>query len=106
MTKEIILEDGNLAFIFVGIEPYDYLHKAINIFESNFKFIEKKHISGWHSTIFQYSIEDLVITIGDAYDTLSLTLISPYDDNAIEKVRAWVNHIDESLNYKATNRDL
>jgi len=100
MIKEIILEEGTHDFIFVGIEPYNYLDRVLNIFESNFSFTSKKHISGWHSTIIEYIVQDITITIGDAYDVLSITLINPITDNSIEKVKSWVQNIDESLKQK------
>ena len=97
MLKEIILEDGTHSFIFAGIEPYDYLNKIIDIFESNFKFTSKKHISGWHSTVIEYLIQDITITIGDAYDVLSITIISPISHSSVIKVREWAIDIDKKV---------
>jgi hypothetical protein len=102
MTKEIILEEGNLSFVFVGIEPYDYLNQVINIFESNFKFTDKKNISGWHSTVIRYSYDDIILTIGDTYDTLSITLVSLFDKSSADKIRELVKYIDDILNNETT----
>ncbi|MFV8351867.1 hypothetical protein [Flavobacterium sp. XS2P14] len=98
MTKEIILEEGHLSFVFVGIEAYDFLDKVVYIFESNFKFTDKKNISGWHSTVLQYSFEDIILSIGDTYETLCITLISVSNESSVEKIRKLVKFIDEILN--------
>lgn len=97
MIKEIILENGTHSFIFVGIEPYDYLDKVLNIFESNFEFVSKKHISGWHSTELEYLLQDLKITIGNLHDVLSITLIDPTSESSLGKIRILVRTIDEFL---------
>lgn len=97
MIKELKLKEGTYSFVFVGIEPYDYLDRVIKIFESNFEFVNKNQVSGWHSTVLEYTFQDLTITIGDAYDVLSVTLAKPITDVSIEKVRGLVQTIDGLL---------
>jgi hypothetical protein len=102
MIKEIKLEEGSHSFIFVGIEPSDYLERVIKIFENNFEFSNKKHVSGWHSTVLEYIYQDLTITIGDLYDVLSITLITPITKSSIEKVNELVQTIDDFLSDETT----
>jgi hypothetical protein len=97
MIKEIKLKEGTHSFIFVGIEPYDYLDRVIKIFESNFEFANKNQVSGWHSTALEYTLQDFIIIIGDEYDVLSITLVKPITEVSLEKVRELVQTIDNLL---------
>ena len=97
MTKEIYLIDGSPSFIFIGINPFEYLDKVLLFFENNFAFSSKKYISGWHSTVYEYKLEELTFHIGNESDVLSITLITPITKSSIEKVSELVLTIDDFL---------
>lgn len=97
MYKEFTDSNGFHVFCFVEIEPYDYTLKIINFFETKFtpKFKESK--SGWHSTVVEFHLDNVVLTIGDLYDVLCVTLQSPLSEDAIKQVREWVELIDNEI---------
>jgi hypothetical protein len=97
MIKEFEDNNGNYVFCFVGIELFDYLQSVLNLFESNFHPGSKTFKSGWHSTVVEYRLENITITIGDLYDVLCVTLINPITEHSIDKVKKWVEFIDNEL---------
>jgi len=97
MFKEFINSKGDCVFCFVGIDPYNYILDVFQFFESKFNPTSKISKSGWHSTIMEYQLSDVIITISDLNDVLCITLQSPINEARINLVRKWVEIIDEEI---------